>query len=426
MSKQTAIRGNERVSIYDVASGLNNNRLKCECCGESLIAKKGDTNRHHFAHQANSECVYNQINANGSGGVGPSHINAQNNFCKCYNDDKISMRIKYHPKCISGRMCRTWIEFDLKKRFPPNEYCIELEYYYKYHDNIYIFDIAILKKNNITAPPVYNIEILSKHATEEKKRMNIEWVEISAKQVNDQIVCDSRIKPILFYECRRNNNITDNKCDKCVQYTEYQREYQRKKYEREQEIWEQTQREKEKRQQEKWLKEQREKYEREQEQREKDERRQEEWKRQYERWEQEERERKKKEQEKKEQEEQEKKEQEQREREKKEQELNKWSDQVTKQMHQRNEKEKQEQEKCRQQRQNIEILSNQLFQRNPELFKTKDSPQLIGKYEKIAKKEIKPCIGCKKSKRCLTCNLKITFHAKELLISDLLKISISE
>jgi hypothetical protein len=132
-------------------------------------------------------------------------------------------------------MCKTEPdEFDLKKRFPPNEYCIELDYYYKHHDNVHKFDIAILQKNNITAPPVYNIEILDTHATEEKKRMNIEWVEISAKQVNDQIVRESRIKPILFYECRRNNNITDNKCDKCVQYTEYQREYQRKKYEREQ------------------------------------------------------------------------------------------------------------------------------------------------------------------------------------------------
>ena len=379
MSKQTAIRGGERVSIYDVDSGLNNNRLICECCDESLIAKKGDTNRHHFAHQANSECVYNKINANGSGGVGAAHINAQNNFCKCYNDDKISMRIKYHPKCISGSMCKTWIEFDLKKRFPPNEYCIELEYYYKHHDNVHkfdIFDIAILKKDNITAPPVYNIEILNKHATEEKKRTNVEWVEICAKQVNDQIVCDGRIKPILFYECRRNNNLVETTCYKCIQYTEYQRE----KYEREQEMWLKEQREKEKR------------------------------------------ERKKKEQEEQEKKEQEQREQEQREREKKEQELNKWSEQVTKQMHQRNEKEKREQEKYRQQRQNIEILSNQLFERNPELFKTKDSPQLIGKYEKIAKKEIKSCIGCK-SKRCLTCNLQITIRAKELLISDLLKIS---
>ena len=396
MSKQTAIRGGERVSIYDVDSGLNNNRLICECCDESLIAKKGDTNRHHFAHQANSECVYNKINANGSGGVGAAHINAQNNFCKCYNDDKISMRIKYHPKCISGSMCKTWIEFDLKKRFPPNEYCIELEYYYKHHDNVHkfdIFDIAILKKDNITAPPVYNIEILNKHATEEKKRTNVEWVEICAKQVNDQIVCDGRIKPILFYECRRNNNLVETTCYKCIQYTEYQRE----KYEREQEMWLKEQREKEKQEQE-------------------------EWKRQYERWEQEKRERKKKEQEEQEKKEQEQREQEQREREKKEQELNKWSEQVTKQMHQRNEKEKREQEKYRQQRQNIEILSNQLFERNPELFKTKDSPQLIGKYEKIAKKEIKSCIGCK-SKRCLTCNLQITIRAKELLISDLLKIS---
>ena len=418
MSKQTAIRGNERVSIYDVDSGLNNNRLICECCGESLIAKKGDIKRHHFAHKPNSECVYNKTNTNGPGGVGLAHINAQNNFCKCYNDDKISMRIKYHPKCISGSMCRTWIEFDLKKRFPPNEYCMELEYYYKSNDNIYRFDIAILQKNNITAPPVYNIEILDAHVTNETNRMNIEWVEISAKQVNDQI-CDSRIKPILFYECQRNNNIVENKCDKCVQYTEYQR----KKYEREQEIWEQTQREKEKRQQEKEEQEQREKEKQEQEQREKK-------KRQQERWEEEQRERKKKEQEKREQEkreqeqrDKEKKEQEQLEREKKEQELNKWSEQVMKQMHQRKEKEKREQEKCRQQRQNIEILSNQLFERSPELFKTKDSPQLIGKYEKIAKKEIKSCAGCSKSKRCLTCNLQITRRSTELRLSDLLKIS---
>ena len=414
MSKQTAIRGGERVSIYDVGSGLNNNQLICECCDESLIAKKGDKNRPHFAHQANSECVYNKINANGSGGVGAAHTNAQNNFCKCYNDDKISMRIKYHPKCISGSMCRTWIEFDLKKRFPPNEYCIELEYYYKNHDNVHKFDIAILKKNDITAPPVYNIEILNKHATEEEKRMNIEWVEISAKQVNDQIVCDSRIKPIFTYDCRRNNNLVETTCYKCIQYLKEQREYQRKKYEREQEIW--------LKEWEKDEREQREKEKQEQEQREKEKQEQEEWKRQYERWEQEERERKKKEQEEQEKKEQEQREQEQREREKKEQELNKWSEQVTKQTHQRNEKEKREQEKCRQQRQNIEILSNQLFERNPELFKTKDSPQLIGKYEKIAKKEIKSCIGCK-SKRCLTCNLQITIRAKELLISDLLKIS---
>ncbi len=93
MSKQTAIRGNERVSIYDVDSGLNNNRLICECCGESLIAKKGDIKRHHFAHKPNSECVYNKTNTNGPGGVGLAHIDAQNNFCKCYNDDKISPKM---------------------------------------------------------------------------------------------------------------------------------------------------------------------------------------------------------------------------------------------------------------------------------------------------------------------------------------------
>lgn len=387
MSKKTAIKGNERVSIFDVDSGLNNNQLICECCGESLIAKKGDTNRHHFAHKANSQCVYNK-NANGSGGVGAAHINAQENIYKYYNNDKISIRIKHHPiKCSSGSMCRTWGEFDLKKRFPPSEYIMGIEYYYKTNGSTCIFDIAILSKTNITAPPVYNIEILDTHVTKEEKRINVEWVEISATEVNDKIVYSGDIKPILIYECKRNDNTVDNKCDKCVQY-------QRKR--------------------EQWIQEQQEQYlQRRQEQ--------EEYLEQCRKQrEKEEQERIKKYQE---QMEKEKQEREQREKEKQEEEKQKqikWLEWHNNKIHQLNEKKRIDEEKMDQQRQRIESLSNQLFERNPELFKTKDSPHLIGKYEKIAKKEIKSCVACKSSKRCLTCNLRIAKCGKELLLSDLL------
>jgi hypothetical protein len=412
MSKKTAIKGNERVSIFDVPSGLNNNQLICECCGESLIAKKGDTNRHHFAHKANSQCVYNK-NANGSGGVGAAHINAQEKIYKYYNDYKISIRIKCHPiKCSSGSMCRTWGEFDLKKRFPPSEYIMEIEYYYRTNGSICQFDIAILSKTNITAPPVYNIEILDTHATKEEKRMNVEWVEISAKEVNDKIVYSGDIKPILIYECKRNDNTVDNKCDNCVQYQrkreqwiqEQQEQYLQRQQEQEEYLEQcRKKRERERREREQKYQEQEEKEQREREQREKEQR--------------------EREQREKEQREREQREREQREKEKQEEEKQKhikWLEWHNNKINQNNEKKRVDEEKMNQQRQRIESLSNQLFERNPELFKTKDSPHLIGKYEKIAKKEIKSCVACKSSKRCLTCNLRIARCGKELLLSDLL------
>ena len=46
------------VSIDDViARGLDCN-CKCAACGGDFIARKGDINRHHFAHQSNYECAY--------------------------------------------------------------------------------------------------------------------------------------------------------------------------------------------------------------------------------------------------------------------------------------------------------------------------------------------------------------------------------
>lgn len=48
----------EIVDIDDVSSrGLNCN-CKCAACGGDFIAKKGEKNKHHFAHQSNYECVY--------------------------------------------------------------------------------------------------------------------------------------------------------------------------------------------------------------------------------------------------------------------------------------------------------------------------------------------------------------------------------
>ena len=48
----------EIVDIDDVRSrGLNCN-CKCAACNGDFIARKGEKNKHHFAHQSNYECVY--------------------------------------------------------------------------------------------------------------------------------------------------------------------------------------------------------------------------------------------------------------------------------------------------------------------------------------------------------------------------------
>ena len=48
----------EVIGIDDVSSrGLNCN-CKCAACGGDFIARKGEKNKHHFAHQSNYECVY--------------------------------------------------------------------------------------------------------------------------------------------------------------------------------------------------------------------------------------------------------------------------------------------------------------------------------------------------------------------------------
>lgn len=51
-----AIRNNELVSIDDVESGIQKDCF-CPCCGSLLIARKGESNIHHFAH-VKSECEY--------------------------------------------------------------------------------------------------------------------------------------------------------------------------------------------------------------------------------------------------------------------------------------------------------------------------------------------------------------------------------
>lgn len=51
------IKNGKRVHINDVESGLQCN-CTCFCCGESLIAKKGNQVQPHFAHKSGKDCQY--------------------------------------------------------------------------------------------------------------------------------------------------------------------------------------------------------------------------------------------------------------------------------------------------------------------------------------------------------------------------------
>lgn len=52
-----ALKDGKLTHISEVESGLNCACI-CPSCGESLVAKKGNRMIHHFAHKANSECIY--------------------------------------------------------------------------------------------------------------------------------------------------------------------------------------------------------------------------------------------------------------------------------------------------------------------------------------------------------------------------------
>jgi len=184
---RTAIRNGERVSISEVPSGKNENMLFCGCgCGENVVAKKGLIKEHHFSHLANSNCSYYD-KKKGGGGKGKNHEDAQKNFIKMYEDPNVkSIIFKYHPPCLNGSACKEIKQIDIKKEFPPSEYCIEMEYSHKTETRNCFLDLAIYRKRGEVNIPVFCTEIIDKHNTKESERegLGCEWVSIRADDVN--------------------------------------------------------------------------------------------------------------------------------------------------------------------------------------------------------------------------------------------------
>ena len=52
-----ALQNDKIVYIDEVESGIKCN-CYCQCCGEPLIARKGNIKRHHFSHKPGTECQY--------------------------------------------------------------------------------------------------------------------------------------------------------------------------------------------------------------------------------------------------------------------------------------------------------------------------------------------------------------------------------
>lgn len=52
-----ALKGEKLISIDDVEKGFKCGCI-CPCCGEKLVAKKGNIKIHHFAHISGSNCTY--------------------------------------------------------------------------------------------------------------------------------------------------------------------------------------------------------------------------------------------------------------------------------------------------------------------------------------------------------------------------------
>jgi hypothetical protein len=251
---RTAIRNGERISINEVTSGKNENMLFCVGCGENVIAKKGLKKKHHFSHLANSNCSYYD-KKNGGGGKGKNHDDAQKNFIQMYEDPNVkSIIVKYRPPCLNGSVCKEIKQIDIKKEFPPSEYCIEMEYRHKTETRNCSLDLAIYRKRGEVNIPVFCIEIIDKHNTKESERegLGCEWVSIRADDVNiffeknektlndlKKAHCgDTDIKAT--FNCIR-DKIIPSRCQTCHgNYEEYQKEL-KKREEKQNEIIRQAQ-----------------------------------------------------------------------------------------------------------------------------------------------------------------------------------------
>jgi len=202
--------GEDALAAYAISS----REYKCPCCDELLIIRKGEKNRHHFAHYSSSKeekCEYYD---------GPSmydskymekaetrqHIQGKKYFKKIVEEKTI---IVSRP-CATGQ-CNTIQEFVINRRNPENE-VISIEHPMKLKDGRNITaDLAKVDQDTHEVKEVF--EIYKSSRTLETNRPDLIWYEFNQQQVYERYHDQSyNTYETILLTCIRCNI----KCQRCV------------------------------------------------------------------------------------------------------------------------------------------------------------------------------------------------------------------
>ena len=163
---------NKVVSIEDVSSGSECNCV-CPECGTKLIARKGNHNDHHFAHESYSNCKIEYINQT------LLH--------------KLAKQIIYEEKAITlpeMKVYRKELELEKLSPFVINE--LPEEFVYKHSEKVEFDVVELEKKYEDFIPDIscainekkYFIEIMVCHPVDEQKKEKVAKTHIPMLEID--------------------------------------------------------------------------------------------------------------------------------------------------------------------------------------------------------------------------------------------------
>jgi hypothetical protein len=207
------------VNIEDVDSGKKCNCF-CPACQESLVAKKGTKNRHHFAHSSGTNC--------GHAVESMLHHLAKDKIQEAfYKNEEFIIEFQYKSYCIKSKECKYTPLCECceiyNKRFNLKEYYDSCEQEVKYDNINGRSDLKIFSSTNPTRKPIYLEFCVTHPSTSEKLHSGNKIIEIvieSEEDINnilekgiieDKDYNEENISKVAFYDFEnkdyKNNNI---------------------------------------------------------------------------------------------------------------------------------------------------------------------------------------------------------------------------
>lgn len=187
---------NKQTNTYETPYyASKKNKYICPDCDKQVILRKGNINRHHFAHQSNENtCNYYDK---------PSES-------QIHKDCKLLLKflIKRHKDIEIYRKCILCNSNDKIYNiiFDEEKHKIKKEFGFKYQKHQRYADVALIDKK--TSDLVSIFEVFYKHKTDAEVRPD-PWCELNAVQILNTIFDD--MKKIIF-NCERR----DHYCDTCL------------------------------------------------------------------------------------------------------------------------------------------------------------------------------------------------------------------